>query len=241
MDQGTADRYFLTVNSAGMELKRQSTSGRTNHSLAQDHRRPKEISANGMDIEIRVDREDRVLQLLINGDVVDRCIDPVKKVPQGNGLMIESSASGSSANFVSGLEVLEWTDKPQNRRTKNAGDPDKDTVLDRQGEHFSGIAEAISGPAANPEIVFRHPHAAEPLKVPLDQAAALFFRATDGAGDEQPHPLALALTDDGSLTLETCRIDNKAARCNHPLLGELKIDRRAIRGLSRKQPKKPES
>ena len=241
MDQGTADRYFLTINSAGMELKRQSTSGRINHSLAQDHRRPKEISADGMDIEIRVDREERMLHLLINGDLVDRFIDPVKSVPKGNGLMIESSASGSSANFVSGLEVLEWTDKPQNRRSKNTGDPDKDTVLDRQGEHFSGIAEAITGPASKPEIVFRHPHAAEPLKVPLDQAAALYFRDTERAGGDKPQPLTLALTDDGSLTPESCRVDDRSAVCAHPLLGELKINRRAIRSLSRNKPKTPES
>jgi len=241
LDQGTADRYFLTINSAGMELKRQSTSGRTNHSLAVDHRRPKEISADGMDIEIRVDRKERVLQLLINGDMIDRFIDPVDRVPKGNGLMIESSASGNSANFVKGLEVLEWTDSPENRRSKNTGDPDKDTVLDRQGEHFSGTAQAISGPASKPEIVFRHPHAAEPLKVPLDQAAALFFRQTGGAAGDQPAPLVLTLADNGLLALESCTVDDQTVLCKHPLLGEMKIDRRAIRGLSRNQPKTPES
>jgi hypothetical protein len=240
-DQGVADRYMLSINSAGMELKRQSTSGRTNHSLAQDHRRPKEISPEGMDIEIRVDREQRELRMLINGDLVDRFIDPVDRVPSGNGLMLESAASGSSANFVRGLEVLEWTEDPQNRRTKNAGDPDKDTVLDRQGEHFSGVAESITGPAAKPEIVFRHPHAAEPLKVPLDRAAALFFRKNEGAAPANPSKFVLKLADNGALSLDSCQVDASRATCKHPHLGELKIDRRAIRGLLRNPPPPPES
>lgn len=230
--QGVADRYMLSINRAGMELKRQSTRGRTNHTLAQDHRQPKDISPDGMDIEIRVNRNERILHLLINGDLVDRFIDPVDHVPKGSGLMIESAASGSSSNFVSGLEVLEWTDKPQSRRLKSADDPDNDTVLDRQGEHFSGTAEAIVGAAGKTEIRFRHPHAADPLRVPLDQAAALFFRKPGGEPRAVQPRLALALSDAGSLALESCQIDDKSARCSHPLLGELKIDRRAIRGLN---------
>jgi hypothetical protein len=240
-DQGVTNRYMFSINSSGMELKRQSTSGRINTTLTEDRRRAKEISPEGLDIEIRVDRTQRILHLLINGDLVDRVIDPVDRVPKGNGLMIESSASGSSANFVSGLEVLQWTDDPLNRRIKNTGDPDKDTVLDRQGEHFSGIAESITGPAAKPEIVFRHPHAAEPLKVPLDQAAALFFRKNEGAAVARQKKLVLRLTDDGALTLDSCQVDAGQASCSHPLLGQLKIDRRAIRGLLRTPPPPPES
>ena len=241
LDQGTSDRYFITINRAGMELKRQSTRGRTNNSLAQDHRQPSDVSPDGMDIEIRVNRDERVLHLLINGDLVDRFVDPLDHVPTGSGLMIESSASGGSVNFVSALEVLEWTDKPQTRSQKFAGDKDSDTVLDRQGEHFSGTAEQISGPADNPRILFRHPHAAEPLQVPLDQAATLFFRQPADAQPPAQPPLSLMLADDGLLALESFLIDDRSARCKHPLLGELTIDRRAIRGLSRPEPQPPES
>jgi hypothetical protein len=242
-EEGAGDRYILTINTAGMELKRQSTRGRTNHTLAQDPRRPGELSPNGLDLELRVDRTQRepLLHLLVNGDLVGRFIDPVEQPPSASGLMLESGASGNSSNIVSRLEVLEWGGESATRPQRGDDDPDQDIVCDRQGERFSGTAERITATAIGAAIIFRHPHAAEPLHVPLDQAASLWFRRPPHAHPAAPQPaLTLRLVRGGSFQLDSCRIDERSATCTHPLLGPLVIDRRAIESLDRRPgPPKP--
>lgn len=240
--EGAADRYFLTINTAGMELKRQSTQGRTNHSLASDPRRPNEVSPQGMDIELRVDRKQRepLIHLLVNGDLVGRFVDPVGRAPAGSGLMIESSSGNNSQNIIRQLQVLEWSGEAVTRPRRNDDeDPFLDTVCDRQGERFSGTAERIADENGRRVIVFRHPHAADPLRVPLDQAACLWLRVPADATPAAAPPLTLALTGNGSLQLDSCRIDEQSATCAHPLLGALTIDRRAVAALETRRPPNP--
>lgn len=236
--EGAVDRYFLTINAAGIELKRQSSRGATYSSLAQDPRRPNDVSPDGIDVELRVNREPRepLLHLLLNGDLVGRFVDPFGNAPTGSALVLESTAGGNSNNTIGRLQVLEWAGDSSTRPKRPDDEPDKDAVCDRQGERFAGTAERIAPLDGRPVIVFHHPHAADPLHIPLDQAASLWLRQPQPPPAPPDAPLALTLAGNGSLQLADCRIDAQSATCTHPLLGPLTVDRRAIAALASHRP-----
>jgi len=231
-DKSPANRYILTINTAGIEIKRQSSRGRTYTTLSQSPRRPETAWPDGMNIELRVDRslKEPLFLLFINDELVDRFTDAVKTPPSGSGLMLESNAGNRSGNIVSNLEILEWDGDSSNRRKREKSASASDSVYDREGQHFTGRAGSISMYDGRLVIVFHHPRATEPFRIPLDQAASLWFHQPDPAPapDIPETPLVLGLVDNGLLHIESCVMDERHAECTHPLLGKLSIKRRAV-------------
>jgi hypothetical protein len=229
-DEKSHNRYLLTINVAGFEVKRQSPVGRTYTSLSQSPMRSEIKKNDGMDIELRVDRglKEPLFLLFINGTLIDRFTDPVKNAPSGPNLMLEITGGGKESNTITDFELLEWSGDSSERRKRVKSSPDSDTVYDRQGEHFSGKAMSIGKHDDRNVIVFQHPHTTEPLRIPLDQAATLWFHPASAAPENTTSPIVLGLVDNGLLHVESCTMDKHRAECIHPILGKLTIKRSAV-------------
>lgn len=201
--------------------------------------RPEIKTSDGMDIELRVDRglDEPLFLLFINGTLIDRFTDPVKNAPSGPNLMLEITGGGRGSNTISDFELLEWSGDSSERRKRAKSSPDSDTVYDRQGEHFSGKAMSIGKHDGRSVIVFQHPHTTEPLRIPLDQAATLWFQPQPAAPENTATPLVIGLVDNGLLHVESFTMDKRRAECIHPVLGKLTIKRRAVSTI--KPGKKP--
>jgi len=232
-EEGASNRYILTINSAGIEVKRQSSRGRTYSTLSASRNSPENVWPDGMDVELRIDRSPKepLFLLFVNGELVDRFVDTVMSPPSDRGLMFESGAGGRSGNVVSNFEILEWDGDSMNRRKREENTVESDTVYDRQGEYFSGRAEGISMHEGRRVIVFKHPHATEPLRIPLDQTASLWLHQPDPAPEIPETRRVLGLVDNGLLHIESLIMDERRSECTHPLLGKLTIDRHAVSSI----------
>ncbi|RYD31992.1 MAG: hypothetical protein EOP85_22195, partial [Verrucomicrobiaceae bacterium] len=76
-----ADRYFLQFNAAGMEVKREASTGKRYHTIIPSTRTPEQFASGTVEVEIRVDRDTSRLQLLINGELEGSGIDPAPQAP----------------------------------------------------------------------------------------------------------------------------------------------------------------
>jgi len=235
LEEGPNNRYILSVNNSGFEVKRQSAKGRIYTTLSLSPRHPTEAWPEGMDIELRIDRSlaEPLFLLFINGELIDRFSDAMKNPPSGPKMMLESSAGRGASNKIRNFEILEWSGDSSDRRKRGETEPGKDTVFDRQGEHFSGKAVDISNFEGRPVILFRHPHAKEPLRIPLDKAASLWFSKPENPEEIGPSRLVFGLVDNGLLHVSSCTMDERRAECVHPLLGKLSIKRRAVSTIKR--------
>lgn len=232
---GRADRYFVTFNHAGLELKRQCSNGRTYHSLAAIAKSPDTFggtgNTSGFDLEIRVDRPARSLQLLINGESQGTFRDPADEAPSGNGLMLLSYASGTNRNILRNLELAEWSPGNESPATGLPEPGDADTIsVYNAPDTMSGAARSIRIEDGKPAVIFQSPHAEQPLVV--TNTSLLCFRkpAQQPADDGK---LAIELAGNGRLTARACSLDETATTAEHSLLGRLKLERAEIRAISR--------
>jgi hypothetical protein len=235
---GRADRYFLTFNHAGLELKRQCSSGRTYHSLAPIPKSPDSFggtgNTSGFDLEIRVDRPARSIQLLINGESQGTFRDPADEAPSGNGLMLLSYASGTNRNIIRNLEINEWLPGTESPATGLPAPADADTIsVHNAPDTMSGTAQSIRIEDGKPAVVFQSPHAEQPLVVTNTALLCLRKPAQDKPGDGN---LAIELAGNGKLTARACSLAEATTTAEHPLLGQLKLQRSEIRAISRATP-----
>jgi hypothetical protein len=71
------------------------------------------------------------------------------------------------------------------------------------------------------------------LRIPLDQAASLWFSKPENPGQTGPASLVFGLVDNGLLHVSSCIMDERRVECVHPLLGKLAIKRRAVSTIKR--------
>ena len=235
---GQADRYFLTFNQAGLEIKRQCSNGRPYFSLASIPKPPDSFTSpgntTGFDLEIRVDRPGRSLQLAINGELQGTYRDSAETPPNGNGLMLFSRASGPNHNILRNLEISEWSPDTDNPAANLPEPADTDSIsVHNAPDTMSGVAQSIRLDNGKPAVVFQSPHAEKPLVVTNAALLTLHKPAQDKPGDG---PLSIGLAANGKLTARTCTVDAAVIAVEHPLLGSLKLNRGAIRSISRATP-----
>lgn len=229
---GAADRYYFEVNSAGLQLRRQTSEGdRRWFNLAQSHRRPEEFPGRGIDVEIRVDRERRLIYLYLNGEKLQRCPDPIDNFPTGKGIMLQSQAGGDLKNIVPFIEVYEWDAVTQLRRSEGHEDPKTDGVVDVEGQHFSGEALRMEKDAGVSRIIFRSPFKKDPLRVRTNQICSLYFKSM-GEPPEDQAQIQFELRGGGKLQLSRLALGKQNLTAIHPLLGRLTLSRPALEQLS---------
>ncbi len=232
---GQADRYFLTFNNAGLEIKRQCSNGRPYHSLASIPKPPDSFTGPGntagFDLEIRVDRPARNLLLLINGEIQATCHDPAEAPPNGNGLMLLSSAAGGNRNTIRNLEILDWSPGNDSPASNLPEPSDNDTIaVQNAPDTMSGNAQSIRLDNGKPAVVFQSPHAEQPIVVNNTSLLTLRKPAQEKPGDG---PLTIEIAGNGRLTARSCSLEAGGTTIDHPLLGTLKLHRPALRSISR--------
>lgn len=228
---GLADRYYFEINSKGSQLKRQTASGdRQWFTLAQSYRLPEEFARRGVDVEIRVDRVQRLLYLYLDGEKIQRTADSIDEFPTGTGVMLQSLASGELKNIVPRIEIYEWDAITELRRDEGHEDPSTDGIVDIEGQHFSGSARALVREGDEEWIVFESPFNPDPLKIRANRISSLYFKDS-GESTEANTPLQVDLRGGGKLQLTSLALGDETLSAQHPLLGDLRLNREALQQL----------
>lgn len=227
---GSQDRYLLQFNPAGLELKRQSAEGF--HTLAHIPRPPESFDRPITDLELRVDRERRLLCLLVDGEIESLCPDPLPPPPDGNTLIFQSVSNENAGHQISRIRLRAWDADADRHRSEQRGDPAEDALIEDEGDRYGG---RLLGTSANGRrILFEVPHYARPLEIPTTRVSTIFLRepTTDSEMPPSP-PLVLALAGSGTLSARSCQFGPDEVRLEHPLLGDITVRRDAVKELTR--------
>ncbi|NNM28145.1 MAG: hypothetical protein HKO57_01375, partial [Akkermansiaceae bacterium] len=230
--RGDADRYYFEINTGGLQLKRQTKDGdRRWIPIASLERRPEEFADATVEIEIRVNRENRLIYFYLDGEKEGRYLDPIDDFPEGTGIMLYSLAAGDMKNVVELIEVYEWDAVSQLRRSEGHSDDDTDAIVSNTGERFSGTAERLVREGDGPRILFNSPHSDDPFRIPQRRISTLYFRSVEGSRGSGSAAFTTDWEGGGHLHLNSLQLTADKATAQHPLLGDLVLERASLRRM----------
>ena len=228
------DRYYLQFGSAGLELKRESAKDRRYTTIAFVNRMPGECQDRRLRVELQVDRRASSLRLIINGKFEGEFSDPVGSVPKGAGMALVSHASDGVVQSLRGLEVSESAAASQHHRDERRVAADRESVITRKGERWTGELIGMSATNGGPALRFKSDFGDKPLELPEVDVSAVFFPQRSKAGSSFEDVLyLLRYAGGGDLRIASCRFEVDAATVNHPLLGVLNLKRNRLRSIEK--------
>lgn len=228
---GEEDRYYFEVNTAGLQLKRQAAdSKRRWYPLWSSDRRPASFPKQAVEVELRVDRERRLIYIYIDGESEGRQHDPIGEIPTGTGILLESLAGGDMRNIVSGIEIYEWDAISQIHRTEGHKNPAADAIVTVESERYEGSVRGLEGGGDDRALLIKSPHSDDPVRIPIDALSVLYFRKAPD-GDPAPARFRVKLAALGSLSLNKPELSPERLTLSHPLLGDVSVRREALVSL----------
>ena len=235
---GRIDRYYMQFNSAGLEVKRESSKGKRFQTVIILARTPENFASNEVDVEIRVDRTSSRIHLLLNGEPEGAGIDPAGEPPAAGGLSFINSSPVGANQEVSKIQVLEFDNSSARHLSEDRGDPMFDSLISRDDDRWGGHLQAIRKGPEGPVFLFKSDFQEEPLELAESDVSTIFFaKADDGKTlPQQEHPFVLRLTGGGSLRVASCVFSDGDIQAEHPLLGPLKINRAGVSSLEKVKP-----
>ena len=235
--QTRVDRYYLQFGRAGLEIKRESAIGRRYHTVGTLNRTPDQFPNRNMDIELRVDRNESVIHLSINGQPEGRFMDPFDNPPTAGGISLVSNASAGNQHDVRDLVVENWQQKTTEptRITDRGDDPTRDALIIRQGDHYSGFLKSIRRQDDDLVFTMKVDFREQPMEILGEDIAVVHFASKDG---EKPPPdtaadFVLQLQERGRLAVTRSSFEGAQVKAEHPLLGSLTMSRERVSALER--------
>lgn len=223
------DRYYMQFNGAGMEIKRESGTGKRFQTVILLTRTPDQYPNNQVHVEIRVDRKASRIHLLLNGEPEGAGVDPIAKAPVGNGVSFLNSGSSGNSQEIRDIEILELDNVRARHRAEDRGDTKIDSLISRDEDRWSGRLISISKGAEGAVYSFKSDFQDQPLELTEADVSTIFFAQPEKKPlPQSDHSFALRLNGEGSLRVSSCAFSPEKVTAQHPLLGLLKIDRAGV-------------
>lgn len=239
---GAVDQYYLQFGQAGLEIKREASSGRHFPEMnARISRLPSQFSGKRLEVEIRVDRAGGKVHLLLNDELEGVYKEPLAKPPTGGRIAFQNTTDEEGSPLsISAIEVMEWNLKDVPQPSKERGDKTKDVLKTVSKESYSGVLMGIKPGADGLLYLFKGAFQEAPIEVPEAEIATLLFAAPAGELPVgPPSPFSLRLMGGGSLRVSACKFTEELVEGTHPLLGPVRLQRERITAFERvkSQPK----
>ncbi len=229
-----ADRYYLQFNGAGLEIKREASTGKRFQTVILLSRTPDQFANNQVDVEIRVDRKTSRLHLLLNGEPEAAGIDPVASVPQGRGVTLVNSSAAGLTQEIRGIEILELDNVRARHRSEDRGNTKEDSLISRDEDRWSGRLAGITKSPDGVVFSFKSDFQDAPLELTDADVSTIFFAQPENApAPEADPPFALRLSGEGSLRVSSCTFSPDSVSARHPLLGQMTIRRSGVVAMER--------
>jgi hypothetical protein len=229
-----SNRYYLQFGGAGLEIKREATTGKRYNTFAILNRPPDQYPDRSLQVEIRVNRDKARMQLFLNGEPEGEFADPIANIPTGSGLMLTFHTPNGGTQEIRKIEVLEYDDTRRRHRAEDRGDPRSDSLISKEDDRWSGRLIAIRNTADGALFRFKTGFQEEPIEILEADVSTVFLTEDDSAtADHAVHPFVLRLPGDGSLSVASCQFSGDTASAIHPLLGPLTFRRGGITAMER--------
>lgn len=228
------DRYYLQFGGAGMEIKRESATGKRYHTIAILDRTPDQYPDRLVRVEILVNRDTARLALALNGEPEGEFADPIAGIPDGGGITLASNTPKGSMQEIRNIEITEHDDSDRRHRAEERGDPGSDSLISREDDRFTGRLIEIRGNGSGLVFMFKTDFQQQPVAIPGADVSTVFF---SGPGPAAPRaatqPFVLRLQGNGSLGVSSCLFAGESAQAGHPLLGTLTLRRDGLSAIER--------
>lgn len=231
--------YRLTFSNGGVHLERESSRSKQPHTLTQLRRLPSQYTKNEATFEIRVHRESRRIELLINGEPESTCIDPIDEIPQGSTISIECNSTNGSIQRISNFSIAELTNTHARHLSEGRGDNNTDILITTDDDRLAGHLLAITPSPEGNILRFQSDFIDHPLEIPQSEVATLLFakpKAETPAQNPTP-PLQIQLRNQGLMHIHQLEMTNGRISALHPLLGKLSINKQSVQSILRTEPK----
>ncbi|MCX6845210.1 MAG: hypothetical protein NTU84_01350 [Verrucomicrobia bacterium] len=231
------DRYYLQYGSAGLELKRESATGKRYTTIAFVNRMPSEFPDRKLRVELQVDRRDSSLRLMLDDKAEGEFRDPVGSVPTGGGMFLVSQASDGVVQSLRGIAVRESDATPQWHRAERGAGVNRDSLISRKDERWTGELVGIATTNTGRVLSFKSDFGDKLVELPeADISTVLFPQLADAAAPAPEVSYLLRVAGGGVLHIASCRFAEDVAIVNHPLLGPLKLERKQLRVIEKAVP-----
>jgi hypothetical protein len=242
---GRTDRYHLSFDGSGFQLKRQiSGDSYPNKDMHAMRRDSTDFPESQVEIELRVDRKLALVHLYVNGQFEGKYADPLKRTPGGQGVMFLSRIAGEEVMTIQNIEVREWDASADRHRTETRGDETRDVVITRSSDRSTGEILGLRAGKDGPVVIYKSPHYPDPMELQTSEISTLFFARPADAAPAASTPLRLDLRVRASLSVSACTFTGDHFKVEHPLLGALEVRRETVgrleRSPDRKQAAEPE-
>ncbi len=230
------DQYRFSFNNSGLHLERESTRTKELHTLTQLRRLPTQYPRNEVSVEIRVHRENRRLELLIDGEPEASCIDPIDRIPQGSVVTIECNSSNGSIQKISDFSIIELTRTHARHLSEARGDGSSDILITRDDDRLAGqLLDIRPSPDGN-ILRFRSSFVTQPLEIPESEVSTILFAQADTDTPAPGAPFRIKLRNQGELQVGQPELAKDRITTRHPLLGPLEIRKGSVESIGRTKP-----
>ncbi len=226
------DRYYLKFDSTGMEVKREDSSGQKIQTVILLTRDPDEFSGGQVEVELRVDRKNSRIHLLLDGSPEASGVDPQPDPPSASGFAFVSSTPAGSSQEISGIQLLDFDDSRERHHAEDRGDLKLDSIISRDEERYGGRLTGIRQSKDGGVLTFKSDFQEEPLELLESDVSTIFLAKPDsGIVPEPDGSWLLKLTGGGSLHVSSCMFSGNEVKVVHPLLGAMSILRSGVVAL----------
>jgi len=231
------DRYYLQFGSAGLELKRESATGKRYTTIAFVNRMPGEFPDRKLRVELQVDRRDSNLRLMLDDKSEGEWRDPVGSVPAGGGMTLVSQASDGVVQSLRGIAVRESDATSQRHRAERRAGVNRDSLITRKDERWTGELVGVAATNAGRVLSFKSDFGDKLVELPEADVSTVFFpQSADAVAPAPEISYLLRVAGDGVLRIASCRFAEDVAIVNHSLLGSLKLGRKQLRVIEKAVP-----
>lgn len=228
--------YLVSVNNQGVTVKRVNPDAKGNsqyQDLAAYPLQLRDHQSQSIQIELRIDRDNRMFRLAVDGVEVAPGFDPAPP-PRGGHIAFESHSSGRRDVQISEIQLQEWDTKTQRFRSEARTNEQTDTLTVDDGDRFGGEILSYDPASEEKTFVVKSPQSDEPISIPLQNCSVMFFTKPEGIPDSQGE-YRLDLRSGGSLTLSAIKLKDQFLEATHPWLGKMTVDRRIMSSIGRAQ------
>jgi hypothetical protein len=231
-----SNSYLLYANSQGIQVKRVTPreNGRPEYKTLISYESPlTNFKDQSVDIEVRIDRSGRQLQLSINGEAMPPGYDP-EVPPTGTHVVFESLSSGRRDIQIEDIVLQKWDTKTQRFRAEPRADEKSDTLTVDDGDRFSGTVVSFDPASEDKIFTVMSPQSDQPIAIPQSNCSVMYFSKQDEA-PESKGEYRLDLRSGGGLTISGIKLGEQNLEATHPWLGQMTLDRRIMSSISKGQ------
>lgn len=227
------DFYRFNFDSSGIRIARHIKDKSRYRTLAQWQRRPSQFPGK-MNVEIRVNRDQGQLELLIDGESEGLILDPIKPLPQASGVTLACVTHNKGSQTITNIQVLELNSTRDRHLAEKRGQVERDSLITIDDDRWSGELLSIRGVEGQPHLVFKTSFSESPWEIPQNEISTLFFAESKAERDDaQAGRFILEFHGSGRLRVSSCLIEDDQVRVVHPLIGPMQIQRQAIHLIRR--------